>query len=252
VTGVADTHRAQIFGEAADTYDAARPEYPAAVIDLIVLDAPGSAVDVGCGTGKAARKVMARGVAVLGVEPDPRMAAVARSHGVDVVDATFEDWPPSPHDCVFSGQAWHWVDPVCGARKAAAVLPPGGRWAAFWNREHDPRLTEVLVGAYNRWAPQLIDERQAAASNEVALVAGSARGLASTRAFERMERYRVNWTEELGVARLVDRVSTNSGHRLLPTEVASRIHDRVTDELGGADAIVQLDYTTLVLTARRR
>jgi SAM-dependent methyltransferase len=249
---VAEASRAQIFGEAAGTYDAARPEYPAEVIDLIVIDAPTSAVDVGCGTGKAARKVMERGVAVVGVEPDARMAAVARRHGVDVVCATFEDWPPSRHDCVFSAQAWHWVDPVRGAWKSAEVLPSGGRWAAIWNREDDVQLTAVLTDAYTRWAPQLIEERHAASSREAALVEETWRGLEITDAFEPMHRHDIAWTEELSVAKLVDRLSTSSGHLLLPADVANRLHDRVADELGGRDAVLALDYTTMALTTRRR
>ena len=41
------------------------------------------AADVGCGTGLAARLVAERGVKVLGVEPDERMAHVARRHGIE-------------------------------------------------------------------------------------------------------------------------------------------------------------------------
>ena len=125
----------------------ARPGYPAEVIDLVVRGAPATALDVGCGTGKAATSVM-RNVAVLGIEPDARMA-VARRHGVQVVCARFEDGHPTRYDSVFSGQAWHWVDPDRGAAKAAEVLPAGGQWSAFWNWEDDVRLTEVLVSAYS-------------------------------------------------------------------------------------------------------
>lgn len=41
-------------------------------------------VDVGCGTGVAARQFQAAGCRVLGVEPDLRMAELARQTGVDV------------------------------------------------------------------------------------------------------------------------------------------------------------------------
>ena len=73
--------RATIFGSEVEAYDRLRPRYPTAVVDLIVAGEPELAVDAGCGTGIAARQVMARGVAVLGVEPDEAMAAVARSQG---------------------------------------------------------------------------------------------------------------------------------------------------------------------------
>jgi SAM-dependent methyltransferase len=78
VTGMFDPARSRAFGDDPETYDRARPGYPAAVFDLVLSDAPATAVDVGCGTGKAAREVMQRNVAVLGVEPDARMAAGVR------------------------------------------------------------------------------------------------------------------------------------------------------------------------------
>ena len=56
-------------------------------------------LDVGCGTGKASRLMIARGCDVLGVEPDPSMAAIARSHGVTVEAGTFEEWDSQQTGC---------------------------------------------------------------------------------------------------------------------------------------------------------
>lgn len=247
-----DVQRAQVFGAAADVYDEARPEYPAAAIDLIVADDPTLVVDVGCGTGKAARLVMERGVEVLGVEPDERMAAVARSHGIRVEHTTFEDWVPRRCEGVFSAQAWHWVDPVRGAHKAAQVLPPGGRWLAMWNREDDQAITDVLVDAYARVAPHLIEERRDAHNNESDLVQRVTAGLVASGAFDDVERHDVGWTDELTVARLVARWSTHSGHRLLAVDVAEGLHETLTDQLGGPEQVVSLAYITMALTTRRR
>ena len=86
-------------------------------------------LDVGCGTGIASRLLAAAGCRVLGVDADPRMAAAARELGTETQVAKFEDWDPAGRafDAVVAAQAWHWVDPVAGAAKAAAVLRPGGR-----------------------------------------------------------------------------------------------------------------------------
>ena len=95
---------------------------------------------------------------MLGVEPDASMAAIARSHGVTVEDGTFEEWDPRDRlfDLVVSGQAWHWVEPVAGAAKAAAVLPPGGHLAVFWNRgRNDPATWAALDAVYDRLAPAI-------------------------------------------------------------------------------------------------
>ena len=85
------------------------------------------------GTGIAARQFSVAGCRVLGVEPDERMADLARQSGLEVEVTTFENWDPAGHafDMVIAAQAWHWVDPVAGAAKAAQALERGGRFAAF-------------------------------------------------------------------------------------------------------------------------
>src|SRR5690348_17343316 len=87
-----DRDRASSFGSVAEQYDRLRPSYPGALIDDLVAPRPRSALDVGCGTGKVARALTRRGITVLGVEPDQRMADVARQHGIPVEVATFESW----------------------------------------------------------------------------------------------------------------------------------------------------------------
>src|SRR5919108_1087957 len=126
---------AESFGADPGRYDRARPRYPDALVERIVAASPGPAVlDVGCGTGIAARQFQAAGCTVLGVEPDARMAGWARERGLDVEVSTFEDWDPAGRafDAVVAGMTWHWVDPVAGAAKAAQALRPGGRLALFW------------------------------------------------------------------------------------------------------------------------
>jgi SAM-dependent methyltransferase len=123
--------------------------------------APGSAVDVGCGTGRVALALAEAGWRVIGVEPDARMAAVASRRGVRVEVARFEDWAPSVAavDLVCAGQAWHWVDPAVGCAKAAELLRPGGRLAVFWNvSRYDAAVAEAIAEVYGRLAPELLHD----------------------------------------------------------------------------------------------
>lgn len=84
---------AESFGVDAQRYDQARPGYPDTLVTRIVTGSPGSDVlDVGCGTGIAARQFQAAGCTVLGIEPDARMADFARARGLQVEVATFEAW----------------------------------------------------------------------------------------------------------------------------------------------------------------
>jgi SAM-dependent methyltransferase len=129
------------------------------MVDAIVAGSPGPDVlDVGCGTGIAARQFQAAGCRVLGVDVDARMADLARRSGLEVEVATFEAWDPAGRafDAVVSGQSWHWVDPVAGATKAAQVLRPGGRLAVFWNVfQPSPDVAKAFSAVYRRVMPDL-------------------------------------------------------------------------------------------------
>ncbi len=153
---------AESFGTDAHRYDRTRPPYPQALVDRVIAASPGREVlDVGCGTGIAARQFQAAGCTVFGVEPDERMADFARGAGLTVDVATFEDWEPAgrTYDAVVAGTAWHWVDPVAGAAKAAQVLRPGGRLAPFWHVFQPPaEVMRAFVEVYRRVVPDSLFE----------------------------------------------------------------------------------------------
>ena len=153
-----DRARAGSFGADAEQYDRVRPGYPAELVDDLLADGAVDVLDVGCGTGIASRLFAERGCRVVGVEPDDRMASVAWRHSLMVEDGTFETWDPAGRtfDLVISGQAWHWVDPEVGPRKAADVLRPGGRIGLFWNQgRHPDELRGEIEAVYERLAPRL-------------------------------------------------------------------------------------------------
>jgi SAM-dependent methyltransferase len=150
--------RADSFGSVAESYDRYRPDYPSALIDELVAGNPTNALDVGCGTGKVAVPLRERGLCVLGIEPDDRMASVARGHGVPVEVSSFESWEPAgrTYDLLTAGHSWHWVDPAAGLAKAAAILPPGGTVALFWNYHVlEKSLLAAFDDAYRSHAPEL-------------------------------------------------------------------------------------------------
>jgi len=131
------------------------------MVDAILAASAGRAVldvGIGIGTGISARPFADAGCRVLGVEPDECMAEVARRAGFEVEIATFEGWQPAGRvfDLVIAGPAWHWVDPVLGAHKAAEVLRPGGRLALFWNAfSYPPGVAAAFADLHRRLLPEL-------------------------------------------------------------------------------------------------
>jgi 2-polyprenyl-3-methyl-5-hydroxy-6-metoxy-1,4-benzoquinol methylase len=148
---------AESFGTNADRYDRARPRYPEALIQRIVAACPGPDVlDVGCGTGICARQLRAAGARVVGLDADDRMAELARRSGLRVEVSAFETWDPAGRrfDAVTAAQAWHWIDPIAGAAKAAEALRPRGLLALIWNAAQLPADIAVAVTeVYRRVLP---------------------------------------------------------------------------------------------------
>ena len=249
---------AESFGVDAPRYDRARPGYPDALVARIVAGSPGPDVlDVGCGTGIAARQFQAAGCAVVGVEPDPRMAGIARASGLHVEVATFEDWRPDGRtfDAVVAAQSWHWVDPVAGAVKAARVLRPGGRLAIFGHVYEPPAaVAEPFAAALRRAAPDSPLAGQPA-RRPIELYQAAyvevADQIRETGRFDEPEQWRFDWERSYSRDQWLELLPTTGGvTRLRPDQLAE-----VLDAVGGAiDALggsFTMSYTTLAATAVR-
>ena len=242
--------RPTIFGSEAEEYDRVRPGYPPGAVDLLVEGRPELLIDAGCGTGLAARSLVERGVSVLGVEPDERMAAVARRHGLDVAVSRLEDWEPVLADGMYAAQSWHWVDPECGARVAARSIRPGGRWTGLWNVEADDEVQELCDSVYRRLAPELLVERPARHLADRALYDRISEGFEGTRAFGPLQEVTVVWSDTVEVRRLVARLDSHSAHRLLPESLRAEVRSALAEALG--DGQLEMSYRTEVLTTTHR
>jgi SAM-dependent methyltransferase len=249
----ADRARALSFGGVAALYDRARPSYPPALIDTLMEWKPRVVLDVGCGTGKASRLLADRGCVVLGVEPDPSMAAIARDHGISVEDGTFEQWDPRgwTFDLVASGQAWHWVEPEAGVAKAASVINPGGHLAVFWNRgRHDPAAATALDLVYERLAPS-IDKPTTEQHPAHEAHAEHFEALRSSWRFTAVEAHAYPWEAVYDRAGWLDFIATQSDHVLLPDAQRTALLDAVGDVIDGLGGSMPYHFSTFLLTATR-
>jgi SAM-dependent methyltransferase len=252
---------AESFGVDAERYDRTRPSYPDALVARIVAASPGPDVlDVGCGTGIAARQFQAAGCRVLGVEPDPRMADFATRSGLQVEVAAFEAWDPAGRtfDAVVAGTAWHWVDPVAGAAKAAQILRPGGRLAPFHHVfQPPPDVTEALTEVYRRVVPDSpfdlrTQETRSAMDLYQPLFAKIADGIRATGTFSEPEQWRFDWERTYTQEEWLDQLPTSGALTQLPTDKLAEALDGVgaaIDALGGS---ITVPYTTVAVTAVRR
>ncbi|HEY3708098.1 MAG TPA: class I SAM-dependent methyltransferase [Amycolatopsis sp.] len=253
---------AESFGVDPARYDRARPRYPDALVQRIVDGSPKSTagravLDVGCGTGIGARQFQAAGCLVLGVDPDERMAEFARGTGVEVEPATFEAWEPAGRkfDAVVAGQAWHWVDPVEGAAKAARVLRPGGRLAVFGHVfAAPPEVQAAFTEVYRRLVPDSpLNSAPARTPLETyqAMFSRAAEGIREAGGFGEPEQWRFDWEQSYTRDEWLDHLPTTGVLTRLPPDQLAEVLDQVgaaLDELGGG---FTMPYTTLAATAVR-
>ncbi|MFI5531985.1 class I SAM-dependent methyltransferase [Kitasatospora sp. NPDC051853] len=139
---VEQSAHASSFGAAAVAYAEHRPDYARAAVRWALAAAPGSRVlDLGAGTGKLTAVLLAAGVEVVAVEPDPAMLAELR-RGLPQVRALAGSaeaipLPDGSVDAVLAGNAMHWFDMAVAGPEIARVLTPGGVLAGLWNLMDD-------------------------------------------------------------------------------------------------------------------
>jgi len=126
------------FGVAAVEYAEHRPDYALAAVRWALEPAPGRRVlDLGAGTGKLTGTLVALGVDVVAVEPDPAMLVELRRAlpAVRALPGSAEaiPLPDASVDAVLAGNALHWFDMAAAGPEIARVLAPGGIMAGLWN-----------------------------------------------------------------------------------------------------------------------
>lgn len=248
---------AESFGTDPDRYDRARPRYPDALVAAVVAAGPGPDVlDVGIGTGIAARQFQAAGCRVHGVDVDARMAAFARRSGFEVEVAKFEDWDPAGRsfDALVAGQTWHWIDPVGGAAKAAQALRPGGRMAVFWNVfQPSPEVAEAFAAVYCRVLPDSPRNPWARAALDAysAVFTKTADGIRRVGAFGDPEQWRFDWARSYFRDQWLEQLRTGGDVSQIPPpqleELVAGV-GAVIDQMGGS---FTMRYAAVVVTAAR-
>ena len=253
--------RSRLFDQQAEAYDRFRPTYPDAVIDELLGPVPAGldVLDVGCGTGIASRQMAQRGAKVLGVELAPRMAEIARGHGVDVEIAAFEAWDAAGRtfDRVTSAQAWHWLDLPIATAKAASVLRPGGKLCLIWNAGCQPDdLADALEEVYASVVPpgghRLFRGYAANRSSDVKTGLDSEiDAISAVPDFGAPTEKWFPWTRAYQRDEWLDQLVSRSDHAALEPAVRDRLFEAIGAAIDDQGGSFVMNFETVLITATR-
>jgi SAM-dependent methyltransferase len=152
------SERARSFETVAAEYERYRPDYPEEAlrwaVDQLGLAKDARVLDVGAGTGKLARGLVALGFDVVAVEPGgPMLEQLRRAvPEAEAFEAPAEaiPLPDASVDAAFAGQAYHWFDRERAVPELHRVTRLEGGLALLWNwwDERDPLQRELgeLIG----------------------------------------------------------------------------------------------------------
>jgi ubiquinone/menaquinone biosynthesis C-methylase UbiE len=234
------------FGSAAEVYERARPDYPADALDWIVdslgLEDGAHVVDLGAGTGKFARQLVARGLRVTAVEPIAEMRAILERFVPEAVEGTAEAIPLEDDvaDAVTAAQAFHWFDTARALPEMHRVLRRGAGVALIWNiRDEAHDVHRAYAETIRPYRIMEYPEQQEMAG-----------ALRESSLFERIEERTFRHIQQMTAEGLVDRASSVSFIAQLPDAERAVLLERV--RALAPEGTFDFPYLTKVFTARGR
>jgi SAM-dependent methyltransferase len=96
-------------------------------LDRVLPPPPATVLEVGCGRGDLARRLLDRGYRVTPLDPSLQAVAEAAAAGLDVVQADFLAHEGGPYDVVLFTRSLHHISPLEQAvERATRLVAPGG------------------------------------------------------------------------------------------------------------------------------
>lgn len=163
--------RKLLFNEVVEDYAAARPDYPAALLEDAIqiagLTEQSRILEVGCGTGQGSKLFVEAGQDVTAIEIGDKLCAYVQKRFAEkpnfrVVHQNFEEFvTETRYDLVFSASAFHWIAPEIGYPKAQLLLKEGGYLLLAWNSRSERKSEEPVFQAINAVYERLFPPRDA-------------------------------------------------------------------------------------------
>jgi SAM-dependent methyltransferase len=238
------------FARVTAEYERGRPGYAPEAVAALGLGPGARVADVGAGTGKLTRALVAAGLDVVAVDPLAAMRDALRAAvpDVEVLDGTAEALPlaDASVDAVVCADAAHWFDPARAPAELARVIAPGGTLGLIWNGP-------AAGGARPAWEVELGALLAAVRPEHPAFAPDQGRGMIEDHAaFGPLTATHVDHAFRQDRSMMLDAIASHSYVAALPDAERDALRERVDALLRrhGLDTI-DVELRTTVYTARR-
>jgi len=235
------------FGNAAESYERARPDYPADGVAWLAEQlglGPGiTVVDLAAGTGKLTRMLVPTGATVIAVEPVEAMRARLElaAPSARALAGYAERIPlgDASADAVTVAQAFHWFASSEALDEIARVLRPGGGLGLIWNmRDESDELQRSISELVE---PLRGDEQTHVGDGWRAVLEAHSR-------FGRIEEAAFRHEQVLDADGVAERVRSISFVAVLPDDRREEVLTRARDLAGPGP--IHLPYVTRTFVSR--
>jgi ubiquinone/menaquinone biosynthesis C-methylase UbiE len=239
---------ARSFELVAEVYERARPEYPAEAVAWIAetldLREGRTVLDLGAGTGKLTRALVATGAHVVAVEPGDAMLAELKRvvPDVEAVRGGAEAIPLGDDsvDAVTVGQAFHWFRHDEAIPELHRVLRRGGAVALIWNSRDQARPLQREISELIK--PFVPPNRPP--------VSDSVRPLEESDLFGPVEQRTFPFAHRLDADGVVDRIASVSFIAAAPADQRAALERRLREVVASEGGVVDFAYLTEVYVSR--
>ncbi len=257
-----EKERAGAFDTIAADYEKFRPGYPIELGQFIELEAKlkkgSDLLEIGVGPGQATKLFHGKNYNIIGIDPGKNLLEVAQKtygNSVDLIfeESTFEAWEPEERtfDLVYSGSAFHWVNPDIGFPKVANIMRSKGSFALFWNMFPDVegKVWESIGDAYRQIVPEMAKERSE--KNMTNLINDRLDQISNTKLFGKISIHKFPWEKEFTSSEYLRLLSTYSDHIILVQEIREELFAKITAIIDGNGGTLIRPWTTVLFLMKK-
>jgi ubiquinone/menaquinone biosynthesis C-methylase UbiE len=262
-----DRSRKTEFAGMGATYEQARPSYPASLFSQLSehlgFKPDQTALEIGCGTGKATEHLINCGLSVTAIDIAPDLLAVAQEKveggRVSLVESSFEAFmaPDASFDHVVSAQAFHWIDPAIAYEKSRALLKKDGALILIWNIRWGGSTPDraALDAIYREHAPTLAPKQvegksspgtSQTAYNEARVILERA---ISEDLFRNLNTFSERWYQSYTANEYIALLKTYSDHKRLPPDEQEKLYSAVETFIDSQGGSIIIPYDSVALAA---